>query len=65
MDIFRSISGGAAWDRIANYPAGITDRPACMGASWDTFGLVYVGFNGNSFVYGKLKDAGTPGVHGN
>ncbi len=58
--IFRSINSGVSWERISHYPAGITDRPACMGASWDSFGLVYVGFNGNSFVYGKVKDASLP-----
>ena len=50
--IFRSTDAGATWQRIAYYPTGIYDQPTCMAASWDTFGLVYVGFGGNSFVYG-------------
>ena len=53
--IFRSTEGGASWDRISRYPAGIFDQPTCMAASWDTFGLVYVGFGGQSFAYGKPK----------
>lgn len=51
--IFRSVDAGTTWDRISYYPAGIFDTPTCMAASWDTFGLVYVGFMGNSYVYGK------------
>ena len=54
--IFRSRDAGVTWDRIAKYPGGVFDQPTSMAASWDTFGLVYVGFNGNSFVYGKLVD---------
>jgi hypothetical protein len=51
--IFRSTNGGATWDRIAYYPTGIFDQPTCMAANWDTFGKVYVGFTGNSYVYGQ------------
>ncbi len=51
--VFRSIDGGATWARISYYPAGIFDQPTCMAASWDTFGLVYIGFGGQSYVYGK------------
>ncbi len=50
--VFRSTTAGATWERIAAYPAGIYDQPTCMAASGDTFGLVYIGFGGNSFVYG-------------
>ena len=50
--VFRSTNAGASWDRIAYYPTGIYDQPTCMAASWDTFGLIYIGFGGNSFVYG-------------
>ncbi|MFA6286387.1 MAG: hypothetical protein WC661_03315 [Opitutaceae bacterium] len=52
--IFRSVNGGASWDRVSYYPGGLFDTPTCMAASWDTFGLVYVGFMGNSYVYGQL-----------
>lgn len=51
--VFRSVNAGTSWDRISFYPTGIFDRPSCMAASWDTFGLVYVGFLGNSYVYGR------------
>lgn len=51
--IFRSTDGGITWNRIAYYPDGIYDRPATLAASQDTFGLVVVGLNGNSFLYGE------------
>ncbi len=57
--VFRSINGGTNWDRIARFPCGLVDEPTCMAASWDAFGTVYVGFNGNSFVYGTAAGAGT------
>jgi fibronectin type 3 domain-containing protein len=58
--IFQSTNGGATWNRIAYYPAGIYDRPDTMAASQDTFGKVYVGFGGNSFVYGQLIGGPSP-----
>lgn len=65
--IFRSVDAGNTWDRISRYPAGIIDMPTSMAASWDTFGLVYIGFEGTSLVYGKpvrddLVSATWPGV---
>lgn len=50
--VFRSTDGGRHWDRIAYYPTGIYDQPTCMAASGHTFGKVWIGFAGNSFVYG-------------
>jgi len=52
--IFQSTNGGSSWNRISYYPTGIYDVPRAMAASQDTFGKVYVGFSGNSFVYGQL-----------
>jgi photosystem II stability/assembly factor-like uncharacterized protein len=50
--IFRSTDKAKTWDQISGYPTGLLDIPAGMAASWDHFGLVYLGFRGNSFVYG-------------
>ncbi|MEM6394402.1 MAG: carbohydrate-binding protein, partial [Planctomycetota bacterium] len=50
---FRSDDRGTTWDRISNYPTGLIDVVTSVGASWDTYGLVYLGFVGNSFVYGQ------------
>ena len=52
--IFQSTNGGTSWNRISYYPTGIYDVPRAMAASQDTFGKVYVGSSGNSFVYGQL-----------
>lgn len=56
--IFRSTNGAASWDRISYYPNGIYDVPRTMAASLDTFGKVYLGFSGNSFVYGQIAGTG-------
>jgi hypothetical protein len=56
--IFRSTNGGATWDRVSYYPLGLYDNPATMAASQDTFGKVYVGFDGDSFVYGVPISSG-------
>jgi photosystem II stability/assembly factor-like uncharacterized protein len=52
--VFQSIDAGLTWNRIAFYPTGIYDHPTTMAASPDTFGKVYLGFTGNSFVYSQL-----------
>jgi hypothetical protein len=56
--IFRSTDGGTSWDRVSYYPTGIYDVPRTMAASQDTFGKVYAGFSGNSFVYGQNAPTG-------
>jgi photosystem II stability/assembly factor-like uncharacterized protein len=53
--VFQSTDGGLTWNRIAFYPTGIYDHPTTMAASPDTFGKVYLGFSGNSFVYSKPR----------
>jgi hypothetical protein len=52
--VFSSTNGGASWNRIAYYPTGIYDAPRTMAASQDTFGKVYLGFSGNSYVYSQI-----------
>jgi hypothetical protein len=59
--VFRSTNGGASWDRISYYPTGIYDVPRAMAASQDTFGKVYLGWGGNSFVYGQIAATGPVG----
>ena len=58
--VFRSTNGGVSWDRVAYYPLGIYDTPQSMAASQDTFGKVYMGFGGESFIYGQIAGTGTP-----
>jgi hypothetical protein len=56
--VFRSTNGGVSWDRVAYYPLGIYDVPESMAASQDTFGKIYIGFGGESFVYGQIAASG-------
>ncbi|MGD0470006.1 MAG: hypothetical protein ABSA54_16630 [Terriglobales bacterium] len=59
--IFQSTDRGVIFNRIAYYPYGILDIPNTMTASWDVFGTVYIGFEGNTFYYGTYDlEADTP-----
>jgi hypothetical protein len=59
--VFGSFDAGTTWNRISYYPTGIYDQPTCMAASWDQFGDVWIGFDGNSFVYSTYSaDAQLP-----
>ncbi len=58
--VFRSTNAGVTWDRIAYYPTGTYDRPTVMAASQDTFGKLYIGTSGESFVYGQLTTTPPP-----
>ncbi len=62
--VFRSTNAGFTWDRIAYYPTGSYDRPTTMAASQDTFGKVYIGLSGESFVYGQLANTPPPPLPG-
>jgi len=59
--IFRSTDGGNSWSRTSYYPTALYDIPRTMAASQDTFGKVYVGFSGNSWVYGQVNSSGGGG----
>jgi hypothetical protein len=58
--VFRSTNAGSTWDRIAYYPNGTWDRPTTMAASQDTFGKLYIGTTGESWVYGQLTATPPP-----
>ncbi len=62
--VFRSNNGGGSWVRVSYYPTGIFDQPTCLAASWDTYGYVTLGFNGNSFVCGKVTGSAGGGGGG-
>ncbi len=47
---------GASWRKLVTYPLGIFDEVRAISGDFDEFGKVYIGFSGNSFVYG------TPGT---
>jgi hypothetical protein len=58
-EIHRSIDNGQTWDKIDNAPGGILDEVRAFNGDMNVFGRVYVGFAGNSFVYGD-SDAPPP-----
>jgi hypothetical protein len=65
--VFRSTNAGVSWDRLAYYPLGVYITPNSMAASQDTFGKIYIGFGGESFVYGQIAGSGPvlPGTPAN
>ncbi len=50
--IWRSTDDAASWTMIADYPY-VIDWVTTISGDADTFGLVYIGFLGSSFVHGK------------
>ncbi len=58
--VFRSTNAGASWDRISYYPTGTYDRPTAMAASQDTFGKIFLGLSGESYLYGTFTGSVTP-----
>jgi photosystem II stability/assembly factor-like uncharacterized protein len=51
--IYRSTDEGATWDKIGDWPLGITDWIDAMDGDKDIFGQVYVAFAGAGFTYGS------------
>jgi xyloglucan-specific exo-beta-1,4-glucanase len=51
--IFRSVDEGVSWDAIDDPRQPVGDDPNAMAASFDTFGLVFIGTNGRGIYYGK------------
>jgi len=51
--IFRSLDGGVSWEAINDPREPVGDDPNAMAASFDTFGLVFVGTNGRGIYYGQ------------
>ena len=56
--IWRSTDGGQSWARTIDYPLDIYDKVNVISGDPDVFGRVYVGFVGNGFAYGDIKDEG-------
>lgn len=51
--IFRSLDLGKTWTRINAPNRPIGNEPRVLEASWQTFGLVFVGSNGRGIYYGS------------
>ena len=53
--IYRSIDNALSWVRISNgYPLGSFDLIKTIEGDADTYGTVYIGFQGSGFAYGRL-----------
>jgi hypothetical protein len=52
--IWRSIDNAATWTQIGPYPFDSIDEINVIAASQDTYGDVYVAFNGSGWGYGSL-----------
>ncbi|MBE8991532.1 WD40/YVTN/BNR-like repeat-containing protein [Nostoc sp. LEGE 12450] len=50
--IFRSLNRGTTWINIASLQQPIGNEPNVMEASWQQFGLVFIGTNGRGIYYG-------------
>jgi hypothetical protein len=57
--LWRSTDQGANWDKIAKYPGNIQDTIYHVTGDMSAAGKVYVGFSGNSFVYGTTGGGST------
>ena len=58
--VYRSVDEAASWQMIATYPNGIFDRVATIEGDPSIFGRVYMGYQGNTFVYGSVTSANQP-----
>ena len=53
--IYRSIDNALSWARISNgYPLGSFDLIKTIEGDANTYGTVYIGFQGSGFAYGRL-----------
>src|SRR4029077_4064640 len=51
--IWRSDDEAASWSNIGTHPNNIIDGIATISGDMNTYGVVYVGFRGSGFAYGK------------
>ena len=51
--IFQSVDGGVSWKAINDPREPVGDDPNAMAASWNRFGLVFLGTNGRGIYYGR------------
>ena len=53
--IWRSDDQAASWTNVGTYPNNNIDRITAISGDMNTYGAVYVGFEGSGFAYGKLQ----------
>jgi hypothetical protein len=50
---FRSTDQGSSWQLISKAPLGLFNRVTCISGDPEVFGMVYAGYSGNGFIYGR------------
>jgi len=58
--LYRSINQGSNWEKIVDYPLGLFDKVTVVEGDPIIYGRVYIGYAGNTFVYGN-DNSGDPG----
>ncbi len=53
--LYRSTDEGAGFDLLSAAPLGIFDQVTCVTGDPDVFGMVYLGWQGNGFAYGRPR----------
>ena len=62
--LYRSTDRGESWEKLVDYPLGLFDIVTTVSGDPSIFGRVYIGYKGNSFVYGQGDDVpGSPTVN--
>jgi photosystem II stability/assembly factor-like uncharacterized protein len=51
--IWSSTNEGQSWSRIGDYPLGSLDEVKAVDGDKSTYGIVYVGFAGSGYAYGR------------
>lgn len=60
--IYRSVDEGLNWVKVGEYPLGLFDGVTAIAGDPEIFGRVYMGYLGNTFVYGEITSENQPVV---
>ena len=55
--LYRSVNQGSTWVKLTDYPYGLFDKVTVVEGDPSIFGRVYIGYAGNTFVYGDDSDS--------
>jgi photosystem II stability/assembly factor-like uncharacterized protein len=53
--LWHSDDGGGSWTRIGDFPLGSLDEIKAIEGDKSTYGIVYVGFAGSGYAYGRAN----------
>jgi xyloglucan-specific exo-beta-1,4-glucanase len=57
VGVFRSTNLGSTWVKVTDYPKGYLGEPRILAGDMNVFGRVFLGTDGNGFIYGQLTRA--------